>query len=167
MSSLNEDFGQLKQLLALKKYEQPPPGYFRNFSSQIVNRIQEGGGQDDLSEYSSWWQWLMGQYNAKPALAWVYGVTVSALLMGGFSLSRIFEAESSPAAMHPWLASSPPSSQQSLFGTREMSEPYFREYFAPGLFDHPGSSFAPAFHSAPQDHLFNRSPWLQPASLAR
>jgi hypothetical protein len=77
---MEENFDSLKKLLALKRHEQPPPGYFNTFSSKVLARIQAG----EAAAPKTWWQRLMS-FNARPVMAGVYGVT--ALLMAGFILA--------------------------------------------------------------------------------
>lgn len=107
MTQPNDDFDALKTLLRCKRYEQPPPGYFNTFSSKVVARIEA----QDMFGYSSSWEWLVAQFNAKPFLVCAYGVAVSGLLLAGFRLAQIFENEAAGLpTMGGWLAATPPSS---------------------------------------------------------
>jgi hypothetical protein len=56
MSTEPQDFEQLRKLLKVKRYEQPPPGYFDQLSSSISNRLEREGRQ----ESGIWanWTWL-------------------------------------------------------------------------------------------------------------
>src|SRR5690349_16496246 len=82
-----ENFEQLRRLLVLKRYEQPPPGYFNSFSRQVVARIEAGERGDDAFSLGRWlWEgaWLQRMWAAletKPALAGAFGVMVCGLLV--------------------------------------------------------------------------------------
>jgi hypothetical protein len=88
MSQDHEDFKSLRQLLVLKRYEQPPPGYFNDFSSQVIDRIKAGDRVDEnifarLSWEAPWLQSLWSALETKPILAGAFGVAVCGLLVWG------------------------------------------------------------------------------------
>lgn len=130
------DFSKLKQLLACKRYEQPPPGFFNRFSGRVLARI-EAEEWNELTEYSSWWQWVVEKFDAKPVVACVYGLTISGLLLAGFRLSEIFETETAATSAHslPWLATTPAS--QILVPA---------DWNQPNLFDYNPGALVPSVH---------------------
>jgi hypothetical protein len=82
----------LRRLLALKRHEQPPPGYFNRFSGQVIARIRAGEQAPDslwerLSLDLSWVQRLWTAFETKPLLAGAFGVTVCGLITTGFLFS--------------------------------------------------------------------------------
>ena len=89
MSQDTENFEQLRRLLALKRHEQPPPGYFNDFSSQVIARIKLGESGDrgfaieHLLWEAPWLQRIWAAFEAKPVLAGVFGVAVCGLLITG------------------------------------------------------------------------------------
>lgn len=85
-----EDFEDLRKLLALKRHEQPPPGYFYYLPDKVMVKIEEG----DLSEYSTWWEWLVARFDARPILAGAYACAISGLLLMGFRVSQLMQSES-------------------------------------------------------------------------
>jgi len=91
MSRESEDFGRLRRLLALKRHEQPPPGYFNDFSRQVIVRIKAGhrGGDNtfELLWEAPWLQRLWAALEAKPILAGVFGAAVCGLLVFGVTYS--------------------------------------------------------------------------------
>jgi hypothetical protein len=93
MSPIPDDFEQLRRLLALKRYEQPPPGYFHGFSRQVILRIQ-AGELGDAAEASLWsfsggsfFQRIWATLDARPALAGAFGVAVCGFFVVGALLS--------------------------------------------------------------------------------
>jgi hypothetical protein len=85
MKPEQEDFEALCRLLKLKRYEQPPPRYFNDFSSQVVARIRAGdaGGRGTVLASGSWLVRLWSLIEAKPMLPGSIGVAICALLVFG------------------------------------------------------------------------------------
>jgi hypothetical protein len=88
MSTAPEDFEKLRKLLKLKRHEQPPPGYFNNFSGRIISRLEAGGsaGQTDLfSADAPWARRLVRMLETNPIFAGAFGVAICALLIFGIT----------------------------------------------------------------------------------
>jgi hypothetical protein len=95
MSQDTENLEQLRRLLKLKRYEQPPPRYFNDFSSQIIARIKLGErGEDNTTLLerilweTSWLQRIWAAFEAKPVVAGAFGLVMCALLVGGVIYSE-------------------------------------------------------------------------------
>ena len=93
MNQDSQDFEQLRRLLALKRYEQPPPGYFNDFASQVIARIKAGDRAEEsvlerLFWEAPWLQRFWAAIEAKPVIAGAFGVAVCALLVGGVLYSE-------------------------------------------------------------------------------
>ena len=82
---MEENFDQLRRLLALKRYEAPPPGYFDSFSSKVMARIEAA----EAALAPAWWQKLGFDFNFKPALVCGLGVVVCGLLSAGVLTSVV------------------------------------------------------------------------------
>ena len=103
MSADQENFERLRQLLALKRHEQPPPGYFNNFSREVIARIRAGeagfgasAGEPLFSE-PSLLQRFWSLFETKPALAGAFGVLVCGLLVSGVIYSGGVDQQAVPA----------------------------------------------------------------------
>jgi hypothetical protein len=84
----SDNFDQLRRLLTIKRYEQPPPGYFHSFSRQIIVRLKAGELGD--SPAAKWWvidgSWLHRLWTAfetRPAFAGSLGVAVCGFFVAG------------------------------------------------------------------------------------
>jgi hypothetical protein len=130
---MDENFDQLRKLLALKRYEQAPPGYFNNFSSKVVARIAAAEAAPALSG----WQKLGLDFDFKPALMCGLGVVVCGLLSAGVIASAFKSADqppvglvmgppiNSPAAVPPFnamLSDDLPESTQPVFSASRFEQ---------------------------------------------
>jgi hypothetical protein len=98
MSKDSNEFEALRRLLAIKRHEEPPPGYFNNFSNQVIARIRSG--EQQVSWFERWrnqsalLQRLTEVLQARPAFAGAFGAGVFALMISG-----IVYSENSPISL--------------------------------------------------------------------
>lgn len=76
MNSEQENFEALRKLLALKKYENPPPGYFANLPRQIWTKIER-------EPAASFWSQLFANWRLHPAVAYSFGLLACGVLFFG------------------------------------------------------------------------------------
>ena len=106
MNREQENIQALRRILALKRHEQPPPGYFHRFSGQVIARIQAGERAPDsvwerFSFDAPWLRQLWAAFETKPLLAGAFGVTVCGLMATGFVLSdRSSNLQSAPLSLY-------------------------------------------------------------------
>lgn len=105
MNANENDFGTLRQFLKLKRHEIPPPGYFNNFSGEVIARIREGGKTREISAETPWLLKLLQLFEFKPAFAGAFASGLFLLLVFGFVFAD--RPESSP---QPLLSASAPQS---------------------------------------------------------
>jgi len=152
MNPSPEEFDQLKKLLALKRHEQPPPGFFNHFSDKVIARIEAEG----VIMPVSWRQRLFPDLDAKPVLACAYGLVITGLLVVGLGISASLDSEESvaPSLSSPWLAAHTPTPAAPV-ATSTPRPPT----------DQSSSSVNPVFSSSAPRSLFdvNRLP-IEPAS---
>src|SRR5262249_41936649 len=78
---------------ALKRHEQPPPGYFHHFSRNVIVRIQAGERALDTTSLerllweAPWLQRFWTALEAKPVLAGALGVAACAMVLAGLIYS--------------------------------------------------------------------------------
>ena len=113
-----QQFEQLRRLLALKRHEQPPPGYFNNFSRQVIVRIKAGetGAPTHVLERvfweAPWLQRLLAAFEARPIVASACGVAVCGLMLTGLLYTD--KTDVTPMALVPAADSSFPGAMTSL-----------------------------------------------------
>lgn len=99
----SDNFEGLQRLLALKRYEQPPPGYFNRFADQVMQRIDSG---EELG-ITSWWQRFAAGFALRPALAGAFGLAVAGIYYFGLGVSQLVDqqtAQTAPSAIELWPA---------------------------------------------------------------
>jgi hypothetical protein len=87
---MNENnFEVLRRLKALKRHEVPPPGYFNNFSNQVIARIRTGEASvsERLLDEAPWLMKFFQIFEAKPAFAGAFASALCLLLVFGIVLA--------------------------------------------------------------------------------
>lgn len=94
MNKNEDNFESLRQLLALKRHEVPPPGYFHNFSGEVMSRIRAGeaseraSGAQRLSNEAPWLIRFLELFEAKPAFAGAFASVMCMLLLFGIVIAE-------------------------------------------------------------------------------
>jgi len=122
MNESENNFNDLKQLLKLKRHEIPPPGFFNQFSDEVVARIRAGEGSgtgsfaDRLNEQVPWFVSFLRIFEAKPGVIGGFATSLCLLLLFGVVLAERSESgpqsilttassQADPTASTPALAS--------------------------------------------------------------
>ena len=113
MNENTENFERLRRLLKVKRYEQPPPGYFHGFSGEVIARIKLGERGEDsavierLLWEAPWLQRIWAAFEAKPVLAGAFGLAMCSMLIWGGIYSENGDVQ--PVALIPVTESAPGS----------------------------------------------------------
>jgi hypothetical protein len=94
-----ENFEALQRLLTLKRYEQPPPGFYAQFADRVRARIE---AVEEPRPAPTLWSRLFGGLQLRPVLAGACAVAAGAIVVWKLGI----EAQSTPA-MPPALAGTP------------------------------------------------------------
>lgn len=100
----DQEFEKLRRLLELKRHEVPPPGYFEDFSSGVIARIEA----EDARPAPSWWRRLLPGIDTSPVMLGAYGVIVASLVIAGVQLAPSGSAPQGSGG-GPLLSSSEPA----------------------------------------------------------
>jgi hypothetical protein len=90
MNDSEQNFEDLKQLLKLKRYEIPPPGYFNNFSGQVISAIREertGSVASRVNSQTSWLVRFLSIFDSRPGLVGGLATSLMLLLVFGVVLA--------------------------------------------------------------------------------
>ena len=125
-----DEFESLKKLLALKRHEEPPPGYFGRLPGEVRARIAHVQASPE-----PWWRRWLASWDLSPALATSYAVVAVTLVLGGVWMAKQPTSEGGPQ-----IATTPvPSVDANLTNTIIASNAA-----PPGLFNPPSLPVQPA-----------------------
>jgi hypothetical protein len=127
-----DEFEKLRKLLALKRHEEPPPGYFDRLPGQIRSRM----AQAEAVPEPFWRRWFSA-WELSPALATSYAIVTLGLVLGGVWLAR----QPNPNGGQQVVTVPQPNTNQNPGLVTSNSAP-------PGLFNTPSLQVQPA--SAPK-----------------
>lgn len=89
MNPDQHEFEKLRRLLALKRHEQPPPGYFYFFSRQVIARIEAGETcsestwAEKMAQEFNWVRQLFGAFEQRPLFSSAVGLAFCGLMVAG------------------------------------------------------------------------------------
>lgn len=115
MDSQFDDFKSLRRLLALKRHEQPPPGYFETLSRQISFRVQAGETvretiAERLNAEAPWLKRLLEMLIAQPQRSGAIAAGACAAILGVVLFFQLRPASAkgvSQASIAPPVADQP------------------------------------------------------------
>lgn len=103
MNENQQDFDELKRLLKLKRHEVPPPGYFNQFSDQVVSRIRAGeanAGESFAERLEVQAPWLLNfirAFDARPGMIGGFATSLCLLLVLGVVFAEYSERSAKQA----------------------------------------------------------------------
>jgi hypothetical protein len=97
MNPVDNQFDNLRRLLALKRHECPPPGHFDHLADRIRAALESGRGEPR----PGFWTQLAAQFDFRPAFASALALVVGTAFYYGWSSSH------APEAALPALATAP------------------------------------------------------------
>lgn len=149
MNENENNFESVRRLLALKRHETPPPGYFDGFSRGVMARIRAGEDSRaaNVSSQLPWLFRLISTFEVKPAFAGGFASVLCLLLLLGIvyaerpdgapqqllqaaEISSPLAAAPSPGFMNPMAAAEQPVAQfvsatNPVFGAQPVSAAWF------------------------------------------
>jgi hypothetical protein len=147
MNENENNFESLRRLLALKRYETPPPGYFNTFSRQVLQRIRASHNEqsvnlfEELFNHAPWLTKLAQALDVRPVLAGGFAGSLCMLLLFGIvyaerpditpqPLLEVANSSLSLAAVSPTALSQPVeqtgivSSTEPVFSLQPVASPF-------------------------------------------
>ena len=147
MNENENNFESLRRLLALKRRETPPPGYFNDFPSQVLQRIHSGQTEisanlfEELFDHAPWLAKFLHVFDARPVFAGGFAVALCLLLLLGIvyverpdftpqPLLQVADSSTSLAAVSPTVLAQPAdqigivSSTNPVFSLQPVASPF-------------------------------------------
>jgi hypothetical protein len=146
MNSDPGDFQALRKLMAIKRHELPPPGYFNRLPDRIMNRLERGEGQ------LGFWEKFLAAFTFRPALAYGFALaSFSALTLSVISSVRSQPQESAQNPLkNSWRNG---ASDEALASQFNGSEPLHVANWMGNINPSNAESSLPSlFGSSPRDH---------------
>ncbi|MCX7723477.1 MAG: hypothetical protein N2379_10555 [Verrucomicrobiae bacterium] len=138
MATGPDNFDQLRRLLALKKYECPPPGFFHRFTREVMSKLTAPRAAAESVEDRTWIVRLWRYLELRPWLAGAAGAAVCALVVGWIVYTRFAEwtPPSSPLITHR-VPAQPADPMELVHGERPATPVIATSTnpLPPGLFD--------------------------------
>lgn len=156
MNENEDNFEALRRLLALKRHEVPPPGYFENFSGQVIAQIRAGQRRLSGSRTAElpWLLRLVAAFESKPVFSGGFASALCALLLFG-----IVYAERPDAALQPLLpAANLNGSPLAAVTATSLNPQPMTEMASPAQQVVWGSSTNPVFNAQPVPGWLNAQP---------
>jgi hypothetical protein len=148
MDNQTENFEPLQRLMKLKRHETPPPGYFNNFSRDVMSEIRAQRTQGRVEV--TWLQQLWRSLEARPAFAGGFGAAVCAVIIGGIVMMEKPADTGAGLAVAPDMATSSFMATAAPVAAENVTQPLLLASSnapAPSLFDlvQPGGALPAGF----------------------
>jgi len=119
MSNEPENFDELRKLLALKRHEQPPPGFFRDLPGRVLDQIER-----EEAAGVGWWARLKEAFELRPALSVGFAGGLCCLLVAGIYHGQQTGADGDPGlAVNEVTGMSPEVNNPFNVSTGEFAQP--------------------------------------------
>jgi hypothetical protein len=132
MNEQESNFEPLRKLIALKRHETPPPGYFNNFSGEVINQIRSGETAlptesflRNLFSHAPWLLKFLQAFEAKPAYAGVFASAMFLFLVAGIVYTD--HVQDAPDSLMPNQASLPDQTAQNSSSLASMSTAFLTQ----------------------------------------
>jgi hypothetical protein len=163
MNPDHEEFSALRKLLAWKRHEQPPPGYFRDFAPRVMDLIEMG----EARKPACWWRELLSRYDLGPAMATALGLVVMVTYLLGLSLSDlngVGAAQAGSATPAAWQNAGLQGAASAILSAGGTVAP--RSTLESGLSEFP-PSMNPVVSAEPPPGLFSPGAGMRPQQIQR